>query len=87
MSLRSFPGRTGFGPSGRPLASGDRTRSSLRGRQQRTAFATADLFLERNGAILAVEEDEAVAFMVQVAQGEKSVGQVARWIEEHLRNA
>lgn len=58
-----------------PLADGNK----------RTAFASADLFLERNGAILSAEEDAIVVFMVEVAQGEHTVPQLARWIQEHLR--
>ncbi len=52
---------------------------------KRTGYAAADLFLSENGVTLDADEDEIVAFMVQVARGLAPLPEIVAWIERHGR--
>jgi len=53
---------------------------------KRTGFEALDVFLARNGARLHVGADEAIAFMLALAEGRYEVEEVAAWVRAHLAN-
>ncbi len=51
---------------------------------KRTAWACIIMFLRLNGILLSVEDDDAIAFMLVIAQGqEKDWEVIADWIRGH----
>ena len=52
---------------------------------KRIAFVAADVFLRRNGNYLAVEAEEAHAFIVgSLERGEFRFGSLVEWIPQHM---
>ncbi len=52
---------------------------------KRTAFETAEAFLQLNGEEFDAEEDESFNMLISVARGELSVRDVEGWIRKHLK--
>lgn len=52
---------------------------------KRTAFTSAFTFLRNNSVELTVSEDEAVKFMLRVANENLSVDEIALWLKKHSR--
>jgi len=52
---------------------------------KRTAFAAADATVRLNGYRIVVQDDEAIAFLLKVAQGKASHKRVIGWIEDRLK--
>lgn len=50
---------------------------------KRVAYAGAGLFLELNGWRLEAEADDAVSFMLDVADGKRGKEEIRVWIEQH----
>jgi death-on-curing protein len=51
---------------------------------KRTAYAVVDAFLRRNRHALAATPEEGMAFMLEVARGERDVEDVAEWLRSRL---
>ena len=52
---------------------------------KRTAFASAEATLRLNGYHMAVEDEDAIQFLLKVAQGELTRKEVANWIKHRLK--
>lgn len=52
---------------------------------KRVAFVSLVLFLRRNGLLLHAPQDEAVQVMEEVAAGERSEADLARWARRYLQ--
>lgn len=52
---------------------------------KRTAFASAEATLRLNGYHIAVEDEEAVEFLLKVARRELRHEQVVKWIKDRLK--
>lgn len=53
---------------------------------KRTAFAGAVILLQTNGFSIDIPEEEAVSFMISVANKNLSVDEIASWLKKHTRN-
>ena len=51
---------------------------------KRAAFAVVDAFLRRNGHALAATPEEGMAFMLEVARGERDLDGMAEWLRSRL---
>ncbi len=52
---------------------------------KRTAFASAEATLRLNQHHIAVEDEEAIRFILEVAQGKLSHKQTVKWIKDRLK--
>lgn len=50
---------------------------------KRVAYAAAGIFLELNGWRIQAETEEAVTFMLEVAEGKRSKEEIRIWLELH----
>lgn len=54
---------------------------------KRTAFAGTIMFLRTNGVPLAVPDDDAISFMVSVANENLGVDEIAKWLKKHVERS
>ncbi len=55
--------------------------------QKRLAWVALAMFHALNGRHLAVATDDAVAFMLAIASGEKNEGDIAAWLAERVQSS
>ncbi|MHA1110322.1 MAG: type II toxin-antitoxin system death-on-curing family toxin [Promethearchaeota archaeon] len=53
---------------------------------KRIGFLSLIVFLKKNGLELHASEDEKVDFTFEIAQGKKTIEEIAAWIETHIKN-
>lgn len=54
---------------------------------KRTAFESTKVFLQVNGYILEVEENEVIDFLVAIAKSKKNRFSIKKWLESHSKKA
>jgi len=61
------------------------TRSPFENGNKRTGTAAALTFLEMNGIIIDIEEEESIEFTKGIANSQFDIAEIASWLKSHIR--